>query len=253
MKYFPDNTTTKFITKLPRQLNLDGEWAAAVAEISYPSTFFHIPRADNTVSLDHGNYDKTKLNVLVNERSESAIVPHGVYRSIDTLLETINRLPCIARHLELERTHHGCVKVSRICNDDSYHRLRVSPAIGKLLGFAGNGETHEHILPRINTPYTGKQPASLVRAIPSSMFVYTDICESYITGDTQTPLLCVVPVETGGEYGANRMKFFPSPRYIPLIRNHISTIEIDIRDEYGRSIPFEEGTLTVTLQFKRLH
>lgn len=255
MKYFPDNTTTKFTTKLPRHLTLDGEWAVAVAEISYPLTFFHVPQYDNIVSLEHADYDKSKLNTITKKRTDFNAVPHGVYRSIDTLLTTINQLPCIAQHFELEQMHHGCIKVSRICEDLRFHRLHVSSAIAKLLGFDRDVETSGRIWHRTDEAYISKQPASLARAIPNSMFVYSDICESYITGDTQTPLLCVVPVETGGDYtyGANRMKFFPSPRYIPLIRNHIATIEIDIRDEYGKSIPFEEGTLTVTLQFKRLH
>ena len=38
MQYFPDNETSNFVTKLPRTLQLDGEWEVGLAEIDYPHT-----------------------------------------------------------------------------------------------------------------------------------------------------------------------------------------------------------------------
>jgi len=90
--------------------------------------------------------------------------------------------------------------------------------------------------------------------IPDKMFVYCDICEPYITGDVRTPLLRIVPVEIRSHnyaFGANLVKHFSFPNYIPMRRTNFRTIEIDIRDHLGKKIPFEFGTLTVTLHFKR--
>ncbi|KYQ50578.1 hypothetical protein ALC60_10336 [Trachymyrmex zeteki] len=52
-------------------------------------------------------------------------------------------------------------------------------------------------------------------------------------------------------FGTNLVKYFSFPNYIPLRRTNFKTIEIDIRDHLGKKIPFEFGTLTVTLHFKR--
>ena len=35
---FPDNKTLKFVTKLSRTLQLDGEWEVGLVEIVYPHT-----------------------------------------------------------------------------------------------------------------------------------------------------------------------------------------------------------------------
>lgn len=85
------------------------------------------------------------------------------------------------------------------------------------------------------------------------LFVYTDICEPYITEDVHTPLLRVVPsaIADNYNYGSIKIKSFSPPRYLPLLRTTFQTITIDIRDEFGEPIPFEHGTLTVTLQFRR--
>ena len=52
-------------------------------------------------------------------------------------------------------------------------------------------------------------------------------------------------------FDVNLMKHFSFPNYISLRRTNFRTIEIDIRDHLGKKIPFEFGTLTVTLHFKR--
>ena len=36
---FPENTLSSFANFLPEQLNLEGQWEAAISEISYPSMY----------------------------------------------------------------------------------------------------------------------------------------------------------------------------------------------------------------------
>lgn len=252
MHYFPDNTTTKFITKLPRQICLQGEWSVSLVEIAYPMTLLHIPTSGNLVSFEDGDYDLSSLNRLSQRRVDRDPVPPGVYNSIDALLDTINKLTHVSGHLRFKSTLSGQVEVTRVCDDLRYHDFRVSPAIARLLGF--EEEACRSVMIEPYSKYVGSRPASLTGAMPSSMFVYSDISENCITGDVQTPLLRVVPIDADNfQYGTTKIKSFSAPRYIPLIRNNLHTIEIDIRDEFGNSIPFEQGTLTVTLHFKRLH
>jgi len=99
-----------------------------------------------------------------------------------------------------------------------------------------------------------KDPYSLWRGIPDKLFVYCDVCASYITGDAWTPLLRIVLVSVEGNnylYGTNLVKHFSPLHYIPLQKTNFRRIEIDIRDQLGERIPFESGTLTVTLHFRR--
>ena len=48
MQYFPDNKRSKFVTKLSRTLQLDGEWEVGLAEIVYPHTWYNIRKGKNS-------------------------------------------------------------------------------------------------------------------------------------------------------------------------------------------------------------
>jgi len=78
--------------------------------------------------------------------------------------------------------------------------------------------------------------------------VYTDIIEPRVVGDTLAPLLRLVP---RGTYGEDSVETFKNIEYIPLRTKYFSTIEIDIRDDTGRPIPFERGKVVVTLHFRQ--
>lgn len=250
--YYPDNKATRFITKLPRELRLHGEWGVSLEEIAYPMSFTHVPLAGNTVAFERGQRDKNGVNVPGSSVMRSSFLTPGAYRSIEFLLEGINSMSCFAGHLNFQWDCSGKVRVTRICDDDDdeYHAFFVSPEIARILGF--NDEVRGGVRVESGEPYIGTRPASLGLAIPNTMFVYTNICESYITGGTQTPLLRIIPLECDNSaYACTKIHSFPTSRYIPLIGNNFDTIEIDIRDEYGRPMAFERGQSTVTLQFKR--
>ena len=51
MQYFPDNKTSNFLTKLPRTLQLDGEWEVGPAEIDYPHTWYNILEGKNSLKI----------------------------------------------------------------------------------------------------------------------------------------------------------------------------------------------------------
>ena len=81
------------------------------------------------------------------------------------------------------------------------------------------------------------------------MYIYTDIVENVIIGDTEAPLLRIV--ETAGNFGDIIHQTFEPLRFIPLRRKSFDSIEIDIRDAYGQPMSFESGILTVTLHIRR--
>lgn len=99
-----------------------------------------------------------------------------------------------------------------------------------------------------------RMETTLPRTPSCQMFVYCDIIEPRIVGDVYTPLLRVIQAcgKTNAIPGETAMKTLSPPHYIPLLLTNFRTIEINIRDHLGRPIPFESGTLTVTLHFRRV-
>ena len=63
MQYFPDNKTSNFVTKLPRTLQLDGEWEVGLAEIDHLHTWHNIREGKNSVEIyvpEAGYYEKVQ-------------------------------------------------------------------------------------------------------------------------------------------------------------------------------------------------
>ena len=65
------------------------------------------------------------------------------------------------------------------------------------------------------------------------IYVYSDVIQTKLVGDSSVPLLSVVPLR--GVFG---VKEYSSPVYTPLAKHVFSTIEMYITDSVGRQIPF---------------
>ena len=130
-------------------------------------------------------------------------------------------------------------KVSRkVSIERSPCRLTLPPHIRKMLGmtmvssFANNQSKAE----------------SVVNMDPvDSLYVYCDVVEPRVEGDKQVILFRIVPAE--GDHGQLMTQIYKNVHYVRLQRKSFQTIEIDIRDRPGNIVPFEQGTLNVTLHF----
>jgi hypothetical protein len=83
----------------------------------------------------------------------------------------------------------------------------------------------------------------------NNLFIYCDVIESTVVGDTIAPLLRIV--EAKGSVGEIITRTYDDPRYVPLQKKNFDSIEIDIRDQLGSPIQFETGRVIVTLHFRR--
>ena len=81
-----------------------------------------------------------------------------------------------------------------------------------------------------------------------TMYVYTDVVESRIVGNSLAPLLRCFPFR--GVNGATIYERFTNVHYVPLLYKHFKSIEINIRDDTGRRVSFEYGRVTMTLLFR---
>lgn len=254
--YYPDNAPAHFTTRLPHEWRLVGEWAVGLSEIQFPQTFSHIPKEGSKNYVGMWTFKEGSSKSVENKKGADfervrASIRSGVYRSLDALLDEINNASPVAEHLEFTRDNGGHVNVTQVCVcPDTEHRFTLSRVLCDILGFEYRDD---YFLLNSAKTLRSNQPAALSHGLPSVMFVYTDLCESHVTGDVQTPLLRVVPVDLDKyDYGAVRLRSFSNIKYIPLLKSNFDTIEIDIRDEFGQSLLFDRGTLTVTLHFARI-
>ena len=84
----------------------------------------------------------------------------------------------------------------------------------------------------------------------NSIYVYGDIVESSVVGDSFSKLLRVVSVPNT-EFGGTEQRIYGNPSYFPVEKKEFQTIEIDIKDDTGSTLKFESGRVVVVLHFKK--
>ena len=99
-----------------------------------------------------------------------------------------------------------------------------------------------------NRSVTGSNVCDLQRGF-YSLLVYCDVVEHVVVGDVKAPLLRTVNII--GKEGLTVNRIFQTVQYFPVQRKQFSTIEIDLRDNTGRPVPFQRGKVIVTLHFRR--
>lgn len=244
MLYAPENSTSCFTTHLSREIRLTGDWSVGLAEIHIPCTIMHFQRSDATFNFSSDDITFT-LGFSM-----------GVYQSVEQLAEEINSTATLSKHQQFQPapSKKGFFMLERKCDCEKEHNTVYSEKIARVFGFEGAIAKGK---PTFTLSNKGEgivfdRPASLSRAIPDQLYVYTDVCVPYTVGDTQSSLLRIVSLDgTKYKFGSNVVRHFAPVLYVPLLQHSFQSIVIDIRDQHGARIPFEYGTLTVTLHFKR--
>ena len=83
----------------------------------------------------------------------------------------------------------------------------------------------------------------------NSLYAYCDAAEAIPVGDIKDPLLRVV--DAAENFGDLIHRLYTTPQYVPVSKKEFNILEIDIRDDTGRPVPFEFGKVVATLHFRR--
>ena len=242
MDVYPNNTMANFKTKLPNRIELEGRWEVGIVEMQYPHSWYNLREEAGRVTITPQSPDNS-INWT------SAVIPPGYYNTIKVLLRRVEteiakamnmprKKPVSLQYDEISRKITAKVKNSR--NVPQYS-VTFDSVMQRMLGFNSNPITRG----------STEAPLPVDMDPLHSIYVYCDLIEPRIVGDKMAQLLRVVPVE--GRSGEMVTRIYENVHYTPLQRKSFETVEIDIRDSLGAKVPFERGTLNVTLHFRRRH
>lgn len=234
-KYYPDNTLTRFVTKLHSSISLTGQWEVGLCEIAFPRTWYTVDEVGSYFEIYGSSYGKLKIH-------------HGYYDSVHDVVTEMNK----ACEDEAKRNPifigpiFECNEITRIVSINMPNAILVvfPRTLMDILGFETDLIHNTPVLP---CSIKGTRVCDIDRGL-NSLFIYCDLLESVPVGDTKAPLLRIVDAK--GKNGEIIRSYFDEPRYVPLQRKQFDSIEIDIRDDIGNVIPFESGKLIVTLHFR---
>lgn len=255
MKYYPDNTVANYVTQLPRVVHLDGEWEVAVVEILYPCSFLTI---DDSSYIYLNTYKESEYAALTvinaqpeEEKNPTIYIPSmvvcklkpGTYSSVREVVKMINNDAAL-KDLVTFNYDRTTEKVEIKCKDHVL-QIELTERLALQFGFDPN-ETD------LKTNNTSIRPASLHLGLPQHIYAYCNVVEPQFIGDTMAPLLRIINVDTTGYlYGANKQVQFTAPHYVTVMKSNFESLEIDLRTSTGARVPFQFGTSSVKLHFRK--
>lgn len=273
---FSGNTSSNFRSLLPDTIQLSGDWVVALAEITYPYSWNNVT---NDPDPRGGIYQKNTIIIsFKDENMKSLIVSimpnhyHHVEELIvaisDAIDDKINKLSeerknqkknnrTISKtssantipvaHLSkavLFSFDHVKKRVLLHLNKKLIAGIKLSNHMAYMLGFeqdrlfVGDGKL-------VLAAYPPDMRGGL-----ESLYVYTDLTESQIVANIREPLLRIVPIR--GKFGDIVNEVFVAPHYIPLLKKEFASVEVTIKSDNNRTVPFNFGKTILKLHFKRL-
>ena len=80
------------------------------------------------------------------------------------------------------------------------------------------------------------------------MFVYCDLADYSIVGDTSAQILRNVPIK--GKKHEIVTERFDVPHYVPVLNSHFESIQLNISNDLGDNVKFAVGKSVVKLHFR---
>lgn len=281
---YPDNSQCCFKVKLPKTIHIDKEtWEVALAQLITPSQFlnvsaeeaeFHIITANVSLFQAVNKVDKKRDNMTIQPISRNKTsnkpdkwdikfqFPAGSYNSPAHVLGVINEM--------IQNNIGQVLSDLKIVLQIGYAQDTKRPKVG----FTNIGQTGIKFHPLLflklggspefkgNTIYPGRNIIQMFKYSPNldagynHLFVYSDIAEHTVVGDTLAPVLRVTPFKTSNAYennnGSQHINHeITNLQYVPVSKSEFDTIHIKITGDSGLPVQFVIGKTIVKLHFRQ--
>lgn len=242
MSFFPENRLNNFSTRLQSQLHLGevGAWEVGLSEIHYPRNWLNV--SDPLFKQQISRQDDWCIS-LCQDKASPAKTNHwlqpGHYDKVSDVCAVYGKR--LRQFVEVVWD----VMMSRVkFKVKKNHKVTLSKALANMMGLpevmmAGKDQ---------DVVYKGDRVTNKVPDI-KSLYVYCDLVNHQFVGDTRVPLLRIVPAK--GKHGDYITHIYENIQYLPTKGGSVQTVEVDIRDDTGKPIPFEPGRVIVTLHLRR--
>jgi len=204
MNYYEDNTVSQFTTKLAHTIELDGDWEVGLSCIGVPAEVENAIAKERYCNIYYDDVLKWTLTL-----------PPGHYYRISNVVDALHneeRRIMGENMMQIVRfTHISSRKRVRISTHNSI-MMRVkfvfSLDLARMIGFKAGT-----IYLGKDVPITGEKPLDLASNL-NSFYVYCDLLQPILVGDTKVPFLRIVDKSEKTE-GMSYRTMYPI-KYVPL-------------------------------------
>lgn len=249
----PSNSSSNFVTELPSEIDLNGEWEVALSEIVLPAIWNNIVANDywfevNRVryALPDGHYESVYdvLKAMTAKINRTGLRRTNWPKAATVWIPDRIALGPHGYHIMMYVAGYNQVYVELLDTTTNEHNsMSFSSALATMLRFPRREYTSPTIV-------VSRGPSRLPR--PSVACVYLDIVEPTTVGDAKKQLLRMVFLDKKPRYGEDDLHVtYTSPVYLPLKTKRFRSVEVLITTDANNPTPFSVGKSLLLLHFRR--
>ena len=228
---------------IAKNLSFVGNWQVGLVEFSFPMTTPFIREPHNSFEIIHAG-KVTKLNVPTDSMCTNANLIFEMNKLLLPFQVSLhNSDPKVDSLKGIERTAlSNKFVISRVRQELG---LNMSPTLRNIIGM-----TRKTIPPLI--VYSMPKLMDLRRGLPQFFQVHSNLVHNQQINENKEPLLRIVPVDTVNYlYGHMQTQTFQHIQYLPITTNEFSDVFMCILDPVGKIVPFDYGSVTAILHFRK--
>ena len=226
---FPNNSQSSFKIRTAKHIDLS-RYVVALTEIQYPKTWMNVTNAAFHVRFPNNNEQTVRLL-------------EGRYTNIQQLIEAIQKHLLNLRVSNNIIVHWDKIRMKTMISITADGMsLSITEQLARILGFKNklfNKGLH-----------TSEYHTDIDEGM-SAIYVYSNIVQNRLVGDSLVPLLRVVPIR-GRDDEIYRTEEFLHPHYLPTIKETTPELEFLLRRDDGTPISFNTGKVVLTLHFRKI-
>ena len=274
MDIFPENTLANFKNFFNEEISLQGDWRVALSEIIFPS---RINQVNNTRIIKYSsegnkNHQRSIPSGAVSKpyKGETVLINTGSYENLEHLIKAIKTATGLTKFSHQYNKITGVLVLFFGKNEGITFPDEEIPSILGFEGIKDGSGTHigyKMIDSFDNLALGDGEAKAFVADYPFDLlagkqliFVYSNIIEYQHIGDTKAPLIRIIDSKQRLKNGSlceiepTHRIVFSNLEYKKLLSNNSQCIEVQLRTETGKFVPFTgTGKVILTLNFKKFN
>lgn len=254
-----ENSNSKFRVHLGKLFELTGRWQVALFEIYFPGSLHNIREKqcyiDKILIKPSKKNDKqepsnslTKTNPPGSKsKFQRFYVPAGDYRSQKELLEAISDCTAYEICYIVEPYDPNRLELVVKKSDSAPAVYKFSKSLLSILGLPWHKEF------KSGEMYREPSHCDLRKGLPTILTVTTDLISGQQVNNVHENILRSIYLSPDTyKHGFRNHALMKKLVFLPVVKSAIDSIEISIKDEYGRNFSFADGPLGVILLLRKV-
>lgn len=280
-EYYSNNVTNSFKNLLHSTLNLNSQYKVALNEICFPSKYCmnNVSRGNECIRFYIEDYYLKESEKITNSICITLKVANGRYENVKDLVNAINtgfsKIVSKCKLFEIENDRVCLTKTfldsfghdDKLFNESAEkHEINkledLSEDEMKLIEKSGRGVKIKiqnrlsrmiGYIPEKDIIKQKPMHANIEEGFSQQIFIYSsDLIQPQIVGHKLTPTLKIISFSSEDMNQRSCYKVFTNECFMQLAKHQIRNISIDLRDDQGVPIPFQDGyVVTIVLHFRK--